>query len=102
METEKPYLELDLNIKSLAHRINTNNKYLSYLVNKEFNTNFSSYINSYRIEEAKKLLSDEKYNIYTIESLAKMTGFKSKSTFNAVFKKETSLTPSQFKQQAKK
>lgn len=102
METKQPYLQPDLTIKSLAHDINTNSKYLSYLINQEFNCNFSTYVNSYRVKEAKKLLSDAENDIYTIESIAKMTGFKSKSTFNAVFKKETMLTPTQFKQQFKK
>ena len=87
MDTEQPYLQQDLTLKELAHKIDTNSKYLSHLINKEFACNFSSFINTYRINEAKRLLSDPAYNIYTIESIAKMTGFKSKSTFNSTFKK---------------
>lgn len=97
MKVEKPYLAEDLSLKMLAHQLNTNSKYLSFLINKEYDCNFSSFINSFRIKEAQAFLSDTAYNIYTIESIAKMTGFKSKSAFNSAFKKETNLTPSKFK-----
>lgn len=102
IESDQPYLDQNLTVISLAHSINTNSKYLSYLINKEFDCNFSSFINKYRIEKAKKLLSNSENDIYTIESISSMTGFKSKSTFNATFKKETQLTPSQFKINARK
>lgn len=97
MENEKPYLDNSISLSGLAQSIETNNKYLSYLINKEFGCNFSSFINDYRIEEAKKLLSNPDNNIYTIESIAEKTGFKSKSAFNSAFKKNTKLTPSKFK-----
>ncbi len=97
MESEKPYLDNNISLSVLAQDIGTNNKYLSYLINKEFGLNFSSFINNYRIEEAKKLLADPKNNIYTIESIAEKTGFKSKSAFNSAFKKNTKLTPSKYK-----
>ncbi len=97
MENEKPYLNYDVSLNSLAQALNTNSKYLSYLINKEFKTNFSSFINTYRIEEAKILLSNPVNDIYTIETIAEMTGFKSKSAFNTAFKKFTNLTPSKYK-----
>ena len=97
MENEKPYLDYNISLTTLAQSIGTNNKYLSYLINKEFGLNFSSYINNYRIEAAKDLLSNPENDIYTIETIAEMTGFKSKSAFNAAFKKITSLTPSKYK-----
>ncbi len=97
MERNKIYLEDDLTVTKLAHSIDTNSKYLSYLINKEFNTNFSSFVNGYRVDNAKLLLNDPSNNIYTIKTIAEMTGFKSKSAFNAAFKKNTNQTPSQFK-----
>lgn len=97
MGKEQPYLNYDVSLNSLAQALGTNSKYLSYLINKEFDSNFSSFINNYRIEKAKKLLSNAENDIYTIETIAEMTGFKSKSAFNTAFKKFTSLTPSKYK-----
>ena len=61
--------------------------------------NFSSFINGYRITKAKKLLVDTANGRYTIEGLAEMPGFKSKSNFNAAFKKFTGQTPSQYRKE---
>lgn len=99
MKENKPHLNNELTLNKLAHELGSNSKYLSYVINKEFECNFSSFINSHRINEAKSYLSDPQKNIYTIESIAQMTGFKSKSAFNSAFKKETNLTPSKFKSQ---
>lgn len=68
------------------------------LVNKLRMTNFNTYINCLRIEKAKILLSGEEGKKFTIESIAKESGFSSKSTFNSLFKKIVGMTPSEFRQ----
>ncbi len=98
MENEKPFLNLDITLNVLAGQLGTNSKYLSFLINNEFDCNFSSFVNSYRIKHAKMLLENPENKIYTIQSIAEMTGFKSKSAFNHAFKKETQMTPSKYKQ----
>ncbi len=97
MKTEKPYLDQDLNIFSLAKRLNTNSKYLSQVINQEFNKSFVHFVNEYRIEDAKQILLTK--NNYTIEAQSQMVGFKSKSSFNIAFKRHTGLTPSLFIQE---
>ncbi|MGV3632497.1 MAG: helix-turn-helix domain-containing protein [Bacteroidota bacterium] len=92
MEEEKPYLDQDLTILKLAKDLQTNSKYLSHVINSEFNRSFIHFINDYRINELKQQLVDNRN--YTIEALAQNAGFKSKSSFNAAFKKSTGLTPS--------
>ena len=97
MKKEKPYLEQNLNIFILAKKINTNSKYLSQVINQEFNKSFVHFINEYRIEEAKQILLAN--NNYTIEAKSQMVGFKSKSSFNIAFKRHTGLTPTLYIQQ---
>lgn len=92
MEEEKPYLDQDLTILKLAKDLQTNTKYLSHVINSEFNQSFIHFINDYRIRELKQHLVDNRN--YTIEALAQNAGFKSKSSFNAAFKRSTGLTPS--------
>jgi AraC-like DNA-binding protein len=94
MKSEKPYLDQDLNIFTLAKRLNTNSKYLSQVINQEFNKSFVHFVNEYRIEEAKKILV--RNSNYTIEAQSQMVGFKSKSSFNIAFKRHTGITPSLF------
>jgi AraC-like DNA-binding protein len=96
MANEKLFLHNDLSLAELARRLNTNTTYLSKVINDITQQNFSNYLNQYRIEEACKLLSQPQNHYLTIEGIAQMVGFKSKSAFNAAFKKIKSTTPSEF------
>ena len=97
MESDKLYLNSSLTINTLSNAINSNNKYVSQLINNDFDKNFVMFVNSYRIREAKKILLDNSNNNLTIESIGYDVGFKSKSAFNRVFKQFTSQTPTQYK-----
>lgn len=97
METEKLYLDKTLTLEKLARKLSILPPHLSQLINERLNQNFADFINSYRVEEFKKRLSDPQSDRYTIVAIAEASGFNSKSTFNAAFKKHTNLTPSEFK-----
>lgn len=97
LNNDKLYTNNNLTIELLADKLNTNRTYLSRVINQTFNCNFSSLINKYRINEARKLLSDPKFESYSIEGIAFEVGYNSKSVFNNAFKKQTGLTPSFYK-----
>ena len=97
MESNKPYLKSDLKISELANSLSVPYYQLSQLINDEFSVNFYDFINKYRVEEAKKLLIEDTRN-FKILAIAYEVGFNSKATFNRVFKKITSFTPSEFKE----
>jgi len=96
MEQRKLFLQPDLTIEKLAIEIKTNKSYISQVINETENQNFSSFLNDYRIREARRLLIDPEHRNLTIETIARMVGFNSKSAFNNAFKKFTGLTPSFF------
>lgn len=97
METYKPYLNPLLSLQSLASEISISTKHLSQIINNSFQQNFYHFINSYRIEECKKLLSDNTQNDINILEIAYDVGFNSKNSFNSAFKKHTGMTPSEFR-----
>ncbi len=97
MLTELPFLDSKITVYQLAKMIDTNEKYLSNYLNEVHNLNFYNYINQFRISQAKELLVDPLHENYTIETIGNMSGFNSKSSFNSAFKKETGLTPSEYK-----
>ena len=70
---------------------------LSELINREFGQNFTDFINSYRIEEAKRRICDARYRNTTLLALAEDVGFKSKSNFNLLFKRQTTMTPTEYR-----
>lgn len=95
MEREKPYLDPDFSLQTLAEMVDSNTKYVSQAINDITGQNFRNFINEYRIKEAElRLLDTETYGNYTIQWIAESVGIKSKSTFVAAFKKVTGLTPS--------
>ena len=99
MHKEKPYLNSELTLPQLADQLKVSVHHLSQVINEQCGMNFSDFINQHRIEEMKIRLTDARYQHFKIEQLAFDTGFNSKSTFQAAFKKFTGLTPSEYRKQ---
>ncbi len=97
MEAEKPYLDAELTLSSLAQKLNISRGRLSELINDGVGNNFYDFVNYYRVEEVKRLMADPSKKNYNLLGLAMDAGFKSKSTFNLIFKRVTGLTPTQYK-----
>jgi len=97
MDSAKPYLQEWLTLTELAAKLGMTRNRLSHLINSELGENFYSFVNRYRVEEAKRLLADPKNASFTILSLAYEAGFPSKSSFHSVFKESTGLTPSGYR-----
>jgi AraC-like DNA-binding protein len=97
MVIEKPFREPELTLTSLATKINISRNQLSELINSGTEGNFYDFVNTYRVEEVKQLMIDSKYKDYTLLAIAFEAGFPSKSTFNSIFKKNTGLTPSEYR-----
>ncbi|MFT7559144.1 MAG: AraC-like DNA-binding protein [Flavobacteriales bacterium] len=87
MDEEKPYLNKNINIETLAKLLGMSERTLSKILNQHFERNFFEFINAYRITEAMRLLSAEGAEDMTILDVQGASGFTSKSTFNAIFKK---------------
>ena len=99
MEEEQPYLDPDLDLSSLADLLNINPRQLSHTINQNFSMNFYEFVNNYRVEAFKKRMQQPENKKLTLLANAYECGFKSKSTFNDVFKKSTGKTPSNFAKQ---
>ena len=97
METHKPYLEPELTIVELAKMLSIKPKTLSQVINESLQQNFFDFINRYRIEEAKRLLKDPKDKNITVSEILYEVGFNSRSSFYALFKKYTGITPNDYK-----
>ncbi len=98
---EQLYLQPGLTLKSLADTLDTNTKYLSQVVNFHSGQNLQVFINTFRVNEAKEKMQDEKNANHTLYGIAMQCGFKNKSTFYKVFKQQTGLTPLEFIKSAK-
>ena len=93
LEIKKVFLDSELSLKKLSAMIDTNQTYLSNVVNRYFECNLKGLLNRYRVEYAKELLQN---GYSTLENLPKKCGFASKSPFYTAFKKITGMTPIQY------
>ena len=97
MKVDQPFLNPDFTLQNLSKQISLPTYLTSHIINKGYNTNFSDYINSYRIALAKSKLNSLSYKNIKIAETAYDCGFNSLSSFNSSFKKLTGVTPSKFR-----
>ncbi|MVN74745.1 helix-turn-helix domain-containing protein [Hymenobacter sp. HMF4947] len=95
MATEQPWLEPELTLTELAQRLRTNSSLLSKVINTGCGQNFNDFVNTYRVQEARRKLADPRFSHYSLVGVALESGFNSKSTFNRVFKKLLGQAPSE-------
>ncbi len=96
IENQKIFLDTELTIEKLAQEIGSNKTYISNAIKENTNEHFNNFINQYRIDEARKILSDTENNI-KIKDLHTKVGFSSKSTFYNSFKKNLGFSPTDYR-----
>ena len=90
------FLEQELTQQKLALELETNSSYLSEVINNYYGKNFTTFINEKRIEYSILMLSEGKFNKFSIEGVAMASGFTNRSTFHRAFKKVTGVNPSYY------
>jgi AraC-like DNA-binding protein len=93
---EKPFLNPDLSMTMLAEHLKVPKHHLTEVMNADMGINFFQFVNKYRVESVKEMLSDPK-NHFSVEAIGYECGFSSKSSFFTVFKNLTGKTPSEYK-----
>ena len=95
MKEEQLFKDMELNLKTVADLLSITPHQLSRFLNEHLNMDFRNFINRFRIEEAQGLLVENPDA--SILTICFEVGFNSKSTFNTTFKKQTGMTPREFR-----
>ena len=95
-ESKKPYLDSELTVGDIADKLKVSRHVLTEVLNSAIGKNFYQFVNEYRVEAVKKMLTDPKLQNLSIEAIGFECGFNSKSSFFSVFKSLTGMTPTQF------
>jgi YesN/AraC family two-component response regulator len=88
---------MDINLNGLAKKLQTNQNYLSRVVNLKMEKNFSQYLSDLRIEYAlEELKSNSVFRKYSVKAIANECGFKTSESFSKAFYKEVGIYPSYY------
>lgn len=94
IEQQQPYLEYGLTLTDMSEQLDISSRNLSYTINRSFGKNFYDFINSYRLDNACRLLRKTEQ---PIKEVMYGSGFSNKGTFNAIFKRNLGMTPSEYR-----
>lgn len=102
MDETLEYCSEEFTLDRLCQLVESNTRYVSQVINGYYGKNFTSFVNEYRIRLACSRLADFKtYGRHTINAIGQSVGFKSNTTFSAVFRKQTGMTPSVYQKMVK-
>lgn len=97
MENTEVICNKGFSMTQLCYLSGYNRTYVSRAIREKWGTNFNGLLNSYRIKEACKRMSDtEAYSNLTIEAIADSLGYASRSNFSTVFKRTTGMTAAEY------
>jgi AraC-like DNA-binding protein len=99
MDKEKPFCKQGFTIQDLSNLAGIPIHQISPLINGHFKMNFSSWINSHRIEYFLEHAMENQH--MTLEARAREAGFTSRSSFIGAFKKEKGVTPREYRKKLK-
>lgn len=99
MDNERLYAEPQLTREKMAERLGTNRTYLTTVIKEKTGMNYLQFVNSYRINEAVRILSDKDKIQYPLKQIWSDLGFSSPSTFFKLFQQAVGITPSVYRKQ---
>ena len=100
METQHPYLNPELKLSDIADTLGVHRNAISACINSQQGCTFSQFINSYRLQHAKKLLLET--NDMKVSAVGMKSGFANERSFFRSFKAATGVTPKEWKEQQTK
>jgi AraC-like DNA-binding protein len=93
IENDKPYVKTAFSLHDISHALNIPHNRVANCFNKQLKVPFTTYRNKLRIDHATSLLQSGAHLNTSIEGIAELSGFKSKSIFYKIFKEEHGTTP---------
>lgn len=96
LQNDELYSDSMLSLRGLSDHTKISSNYISQVINQKTDSHFFDFVNHFRVDKAmERLLDKDEQN--SILDIAYSVGFNSKSTFNTAFKRQTGLTPSEFR-----
>lgn len=95
---QEMYKNPDLSLEKMAMALSIATHKLSAIFNHTYQLTFTDFVNQHRIKNIQQHMANrELMQNYTIETLAKISGFSARSAFYSAFKKIVGITPAQYR-----
>ena len=93
----------DFSLQMLADAVQSNTKYVSYVINSDYHKTFKTLLNELRIRAAcHKLTDTEHYGRYTMQAIYEEVGYTNAVSFIRAFKKIYGMPPNEYRKLAAK
>jgi len=102
MNESEAWKDNELSVAKLSEHTGIAKHYITQVLNENLKKNFYTFVNEYRTEYAKELIESKQHEAWSFVAIAYESGFNSKTAFNSFFKKYTSMTPTEYKNQVSK
>lgn len=96
MDVQRVYMDDALTLSRLAQLLGTSTHDLSWFLNEVHGMSFNEYINNYRINAFIERIEQNEHVHKTLLAISFEVGFRSKTTFNRVFKEAKGVSPSSY------
>jgi AraC-like DNA-binding protein len=97
MEVDRAFLRTDLTLDRLAEELGLARTYLSQVINEHCGRPFLEVVADYRVDQAQRILCDDKSSHLTVEAVGLRAGFQSKSAFYTAFRKRAGEAPAAYR-----
>ena len=97
IQQQRLHLDSQINLERFAGQVGIKARELSTIINDHYQQNFFEFINSLRVEEAKRLLVAPECAGDTVLDVLYKSGFNSQSAFHRFFKRMVGMTPSEYR-----
>ena len=98
ISVNRKFKDRNYSAKQLAQDLGTNTRYISLVIRRKFESNYTSFINKHRIQEALALLSDKNLDNLTVADIAEAVGFSTRQAFYVSFNKITVMSPKEYRE----
>ncbi|WP_025798521.1 helix-turn-helix domain-containing protein [Hoylesella saccharolytica] len=98
ISVNRKFKDRNYSAKQLAQDLGTNTRYISLVIRRKFESNYTSFINKHRIQEALALLSDKNLDNLTVADIAEAVGFSTRQAFYVSFNKIIGMSPKEYRE----
>lgn len=96
-DEEKAYLKNGLTIQEVSLMTGIPKRKLSDFIHLHYNLSFNSWINTLRVQEVERILSNKESSTMTLSEISYKTGFSDLSNMSSTFKKIKGMNPSEYR-----